>query len=298
MTVMCHVAFRRLAAEMRPVGLGRAPCLLVRPTSSIRSPHSLLQRRYASANAYAAPPPTPPTFRTFLTFTTLTLVFATAGFLATARPGLLALNDMMNPPSDAETLTMFQPTDDLSAEIDRFIHTHPLARRLRADPRFTEARPHMKIPEMHRVHNLTGGTLSGPGRLVVPPLTWSETGGKSLVAIQYLGEDLCGHPGIVHGGMLATLLDEGLARCCFPALPGKLGMTASLSIDYRKPAPSGSFVVLRAETTKVEGRKAWVKGRIETLVGEGEEPTVLVEASALFIEPKNAAGMTRLFPIT
>jgi adenylylsulfate kinase len=140
-----------------------------------------------------------------------------------------------------------------------------------------------------RSHSLTGGTLIGPGKVVVPPFAWSEKGGKSLVSISYLGVDLCGHPGIVHGGMLATMLDEGLARCCFAALPNKVGMTANLNINYRAPAPAGSFVVLRAKTTKVEGRKAWVEGHIETLAAEGEKPVVLVEATALFIEPRQAA---------
>lgn len=116
-----------------------------------------------------------------------------------------------------------------------------------------------------------------------------ETGGKSLVSIFYLGSDVCGHPGIVHGGLLATLLDEGLARCCFPALPNKAAVTANLNIDYRRPAMAESYFVLRAETVKVEGRKAWVEGRIETLPEEGKEPVVLVEAKALFIEPKQAA---------
>lgn len=73
-------------------------------------------------------------------------------------------------------------------------------------------------------------------------------------------------------------------------------MTANLNIDYRRPAPAGSFFVLRAVTVKVEGRKAWVEGRIETLPlaggGGGEvdgEPVLVVEARALFIEPRHAA---------
>lgn len=109
------------------------------------------------------------------------------------------------------------------------------------------------------------------------------------MSISYLGRDLCGHPGIVHGGFLATMLDEGLARCCFAALPNKVGMTANLNINYRAPAKADSFVVLRAKTTKVEGRKAWVSGVIETLVSEGETPVVIAEATALFIEPRQAA---------
>jgi 3'-phosphoadenosine 5'-phosphosulfate synthase len=48
-------------------------------------------------------------------------------------------------------------------------------------------------------------------------------------------------------------------------------------------------VVLIPKTTKVDGRKAWVEGHIETLVAEGEKPVILVEASALFIESRQAA---------
>jgi adenylylsulfate kinase len=175
---------------------------------------------------------------------------------------------------------MFTPEDDVSREIEEFIQNHPVSVAMRSKPQYSESRPHLKIPKSQRSHNLTGGTLTGPGRVVVPPFVWSESGGKSLVSISYLGTDLCGHPGIVHGGLLATLLDEGLARCCFAALPNKVGMTANLNINYRNPTPAGAFVVLRAKT---------VEGHIETLVGEGEKPVVLVEASALFIEPRQAA---------
>jgi hypothetical protein len=58
---------------------------------------------------------------------------------------------------------------------------------------------------------------------------------------------------------------------------------------------AGQIVVLRAETTKVEGRKAWVKGRLESLpIKEGDKTVVLTEAEALFIEPRQAASMRRV----
>jgi len=219
----------------------------------------------------------------------IAIFFTSAGFAMATVPVITAANGYLNPPLDEETLSMFTPEDDVAREVEEFIQNHPVSVEMRSKPQYSESRPHMKIPESQRSHNLTGGTLMGPGRVVVPPFVWSESGGKSLVSISYLGTDLCGHPGIVHGGLLATLLDEGLARCCFAALPNKVGMTANLNINYRNPAPAGAFVVLRAKTTKVEGRKAWVEGHIETLVGEGEKPVVLVEASALFIEPRQAA---------
>ncbi len=224
-----------------------------------------------------------------LSFTAIAILFTVAGFIMAAIPAAQAANGILHPPTDEETVTMYMPEDEFSREIEDYINNHPVVKELRSRPEYSESRPHMKIPESQRSHNLTGGTLMGHGRVVVPPFTWTEKGGKSLVSIQYLGSDLCGHPGIVHGGFLATMCDEGMARCCFGALPHKIGMTANLNINYRSPAPAASFVVLRAKTTKVEGRKAWVEGRLETLVGEGEKPVILVEASALFIEPRQAA---------
>ncbi|KAL9092290.1 MAG: hypothetical protein Q9165_004464 [Trypethelium subeluteriae] len=228
--------------------------------------------------------------------------------MATA-PIASTINGLVNPPTDAESLGLYDPPNPTAASINALILSHPLSQSLRADPSFTESRPHMKIPPAARPNNLTGGTLLGDDKVVVPPLVFAEADGRSLVSLQYLGPALCGHPGIVHGGLLATLLDEGLARCCFPALPNRVGVTASLNIAYKKPCRAEQVVVLRATTVKVEGRKAWVEGRIETLgevleedeevggvrvrkVGDGE---VLCTAEALFIEPKTAATMPRIY---
>jgi acyl-coenzyme A thioesterase PaaI-like protein len=214
-----------------------------------------------------------------------------------AAPAADTVNGVLHPPTDLETLTMFQPTSPETAAINEHITTHPLAVRLRAEAGVIESRPHLKIPESMRPHNLTGGVLLGPGKIEVPPLSLAHSSEElpRLVQIAYLGESLCGHPTIVHGGLLATLLDEGLARACFPALPNKVGVTASLKIDYRAPCPAGSYVVLKAETTKVEGRKAWVKGWIEQLTEDGEPGVKYCEAEALFIEPKGAASMARIY---
>lgn len=214
-----------------------------------------------------------------------------------ASPALPSAAAFLSPPSDAETLTSthFTPSTDEVAEIERQIFSHPLTRSLLQDEKYTASRPHLKIPKDLRAQNLTGGTLLGPDKIAVPPLQFTTTDGSSFVSLQWLGPALCGHPGIVHGGLLATLLDEGLARCCFPALPNKVAVTASLKVDYKRPCMAGQIVVMRAETTRVEGRKAWVTGRLMTLPKEGEsEGTVLAEGEALFIEPRQAATMRRV----
>jgi adenylylsulfate kinase len=207
-----------------------------------------------------------------------------------AAPAYESAAAILSPPSDAETLDAFTPQDDDARAKEDFINSHPLAVSLRANPDLIESRPHMKIPPSWRRHNLTGGTLAGPGKMAIPPFSWTEREGKSYVQVTHVGTDLCGHKGIIHGGFLATMLDEGLARCCFPVLPFNVGMTAKLEINYKVPAVADQYLVLRATTVKVEGRKAWVEGHIETLPSEeGQEPTILATASALYVSPKQAA---------
>ena len=250
---------------------------------------------------------------TFLLIATTT--FTLSAYLALTyappilHPKLLALtSDKMGShvPTDPETLEMFTPPDDLSREINEHITQHPLCIELRSDPTWKESRPHLRIPDAVKSHNLTAGTLAGPGMLTVPPLYFNKHDGSEMIQIFYVGDSVSGHPGIVHGGFLATMLDEGLARCAFPAMKNKVGVTANLNINYRRPTLAGQFLVLRARTTGVEGRKAWAEGWIESLEDgeleakggvngeEGQEgrKVRLVEASALFVEPKHAKVRT------
>ena len=205
-----------------------------------------------------------------------------------ASPAYPVFNQMINNPTDHETLGMFAPDDEKSAEINTHLLNHPIALAHRADPNFEESRPHMKVPESVRPHHLTTGALSGPGRIEVPPLMFLEKDGRSGIAMLYIGTDLCGHPGLVHGGAIATLLDENLARCCFRALPNKVALTANLNINYRRPIPAGIYLIIRSKTVSVEGRKVWAEGTIESLPVNGEAPVTYCEASVLYIEPKQA----------
>ncbi|KAI1375577.1 Thioesterase/thiol ester dehydrase-isomerase [Hypoxylon crocopeplum] len=291
------------AARMRAIVLARGRCRQLTVNSSINlasRPARPLPGRFVSTfpNAAASLPSPPSLLRRVAFRAGIALVFIPLGFVMAAATAKPAIDGILNPPSDEETLTMFVPEHDEEHEVEAFINDHPLTREMRDKEGFSESRPHLKIPPVFRNNTLTGGTLMGPGRVVVPPLTFAEKGGKSLVSISYLGNELCGHPGIIHGGFLATMLDEGLARCCFAALPHKVGLTANLNINYRAPAPAGCYVVLKAKTTRVEGRKAWVEGRIETLVAEGETPLVLAEATALFVSPKHASMMMNFYPTT
>lgn len=62
------------------------------------------------------------------------------------------------------------------------------------------------------MNSLTAGALRGPGKLAVPPLVRARKDESEGWVFVHVGRGLCGHDGVIHGGLLATLLDESLAR--------------------------------------------------------------------------------------
>lgn len=99
----------------------------------------------------------------------------------------------------------------------------------------------------------------------------------------WFGGALAGWPGVTHGGLIATIMDEMLGRCAVKQFPSQTGVTANLELNYLAPSITNAFYVLRA-IPKKEGRtdrKGWASGRLETLDGE-----VCVEARGLFVVPK------------
>lgn len=169
--------------------------------------------------------------------------------------------------------------------IQNYIESHPMVQSLRASGKFIEYRGYEDYPEKLREQNLTAGSLTGPRMIPIPPYVFAERSGKSLIEIIYLGQHVSGHLGIVHGGLLATIIDEGLGWCCIPSLPGRLGNTVTLQIEYLNPMPTDSFAVLKARTKRVVERKAWVEGHLETLPKDGA-PVTIAKAQALFVAPR------------
>jgi acyl-coenzyme A thioesterase PaaI-like protein len=101
-----------------------------------------------------------------------------------------------------------------------------------------------------------------------------------------LGKPYEGPPGLVHGGFTATLLDHVLARAARSA--GHGGLTATLTVRYRRPVPLGAPLVLRAELGTTEGRRATATA---TLTTAADPATVLAEGEAVLValRPERAA---------
>jgi acyl-coenzyme A thioesterase PaaI-like protein len=87
-----------------------------------------------------------------------------------------------------------------------------------------------------------------------------------------------GPPSFVHGGWVACAFDEVLGIANIVA--GHPGMTARLTVHYRRPTPLFKELVLRAWLERVEGRR--IMSRAEMYDGE----TLTAEAEGLFVQPR------------
>ncbi|KAK3617084.1 hypothetical protein LTR56_025530 [Elasticomyces elasticus] len=120
-----------------------------------------------------------------------------------------------------------------------------------------------------------------------------------------VGDGMNGHTGILHGGIVASVIDEAMGIMMWLNLereremlearaskgladgenPNRVGsFTATLDTKFLKPILTpGSFLVT-ARYLKKEGRKTWVGAEIKQHQKQGE--TVCATGEALFIEPR------------
>jgi len=91
-----------------------------------------------------------------------------------------------------------------------------------------------------------------------------------------LGERYQGAPGIVHGGIVALVLDEGLSKVS--RFYGVLAVTAELNVEYLRPVRVGQEIHVEARKERSEGSQLYYAGEIRDAKGR-----LLARARARFV---------------
>ena len=86
-----------------------------------------------------------------------------------------------------------------------------------------------------------------------------------------------GYDGVVHGGILAALLDDAMANCLW--LRGVAAVTAKMVLRYREPVQVGTRLFVYGRLLQEREKVATAEGWITTATG-----TRLVEASGTFFK--------------
>ena len=101
-----------------------------------------------------------------------------------------------------------------------------------------------------------------------------------------LGESYVGAPGMVHGGILAACFDQVAGYCA--VYNHYLGFTASLEIEYKKPAYLYRELTFTAQVTEAAKRHAVVEAQCR----EGDQ--LLARCQGVFVRIKPETG-ARIF---
>jgi uncharacterized protein (TIGR00369 family) len=151
-----------------------------------------------------------------------------------------------------------------------------LAARLRAESRELHEIASVDDPE---IGERWYSPVYGPGSPVAPPMVVEDFPDEGrCVGRVTVGKPHEGPPGLVHGGVLALLLDHVLARSARAS--GHGGLTATLTVTYRRPVHLGVPLVVTGELGSVDGRRATATARV---VAEDDPGTTLAEAEAVLV---------------
>ena len=100
----------------------------------------------------------------------------------------------------------------------------------------------------------------------------------------FVKQDHQGPPGVAHGGIVTTALDEAMSLAVWAS--GTRAFTRALEVELHEPAPVGTFVRLVARIEANEGRVLRTSG----VASSAEDDRRLAEARGTFVRPSDAEG--------
>jgi uncharacterized protein (TIGR00369 family) len=108
---------------------------------------------------------------------------------------------------------------------------------------------------------------------------------RSVVCSAIISSLFEGPPNCLHGGIIATLLDEAMSKAV--RAHGFMAMTRHMEVDYRRPVASGDPIRIEGRLVRSEGRKHWAEARVLNA-----KDAALAQAKGLFIEitPRSSAA--------
>lgn len=136
-------------------------------------------------------------------------------------------------------------------------------------------------PMAHKAQNRCFGC--GPANVTGLQLEFLLAEDGSVVCVPTISDKFEGPAGYLHGGIIATLLDEAMSKSV-RAL-GLTAMTRQMEVEYLRPVHSGAPLRLEGRLVRSERRNHWTEARILSPRGH-----VLAEAKGLFIEVRSGHG--------
>ncbi len=104
-------------------------------------------------------------------------------------------------------------------------------------------------------------------------MTFYDNGENEVVSTYTVAEAYQGYPGVVHGGIVAAMLDEVVARVSMIGDHHHFMMSVKLEVKYRHPVPTQTPL-------RIVGRIVRLRGRLGKAVGQVILPDGTVAAES------------------
>ncbi|OFV96057.1 MAG: hypothetical protein A3F68_02000 [Acidobacteria bacterium RIFCSPLOWO2_12_FULL_54_10] len=130
--------------------------------------------------------------------------------------------------------------------------------------------------------------VCGPENPVGMQIKFAKDGDQGCMAHYTAKEEHCGWPGLLHGGVVFSLMDEALAYALY--FQGLYGVTARIETRFREPVKAGTKLLVRAWT--LERRRQLISARAEIRL-ESEDQRLVAEADAtMYLQEVEPKGMS------
>lgn len=93
-------------------------------------------------------------------------------------------------------------------------------------------------------------------------MQFHDNGANEVVSEYTVPDHYQGYPGIVHGGILAAILDEVVARVSMIGDPHHFMMSVKMEVLYRHPVPVTTPLKVIGKIVRLRGRLGKAEGRI------------------------------------
>ena len=133
-------------------------------------------------------------------------------------------------------------------------------------------------PMAHKAQNCCFGC--GPANAGGLHLEFLLAEDGRVVCLPTIPDSFEGPAGYLHGGIIATLLDEAMSKSV--RAQGLTAMTRQMEINYLRPVHSEAPIRVEGRLVRSEGRKHWSEARIVDTRGH-----TLADAKGLFIEVRS-----------
>jgi uncharacterized protein (TIGR00369 family) len=133
-------------------------------------------------------------------------------------------------------------------------------------------------------------------------MTFYDNGENEVVSTYTVAEAYQGYPGVVHGGIVAAMLDEVVARVSMIGDHHHFMMSVKLEVKYRHPVPTQTPLRIVGRIVRLRGRLGKAVGQIilpdGTVAAESEMTLADVPAELLaeanlealgwYVDPENS----------